>query len=397
MKKHYCLILCLMILSCEPTDMIQTLTKRQHNSRELSLQIQKILEKAEVAGLSVQIFNNHQRVYEQAFGFADLEKGDRLTNQHGFYGASFSKAVFGYIVADLVVNGVLDLDKPLQSYVGQAFPDIPFEKDWKGYANLKGDLRYEKITARMCMNHSTGFPNWRWISKEGEFDREGKIQLLFDPGSRYSYSGEGIHLLQFVIEKITGKGLEEIAQEKVFNPLNMSMSSYLWQERFEGKFCLGHKSDGSTYPKDKEDEAGAAGSMETTPEDYAKFFEHILQLYKADDTRVELMFTPSIKIHSEKQFGPQSWIDSGRHDNIELGYGIGWGLLQSPHGIGAFKEGHSDGFQHYSIMFPEKGIGIILMSNSDRGESTFKELLELTIGDTYTPWEWEFYIPYDQE
>ena len=74
---------------------------------------------------------------------------------------------------------------------------------------------------------------------------------------------------------------------------------------------------------------------------------------------------------------------------------MGWGILQSPHGIAAFKEGHGDGFQHYTIIFPEKGTGIIILSNSDNAESIFKELLEITIADTYTPWYWQNYIPYD--
>ena len=59
------------------------------------------------------------------------------------------------------------------------------------------------------------------------------------------------------------------------------------------------------------------------------------------------------------------------------------------------RKGHAEGFQHYSILFPEKRIGILLMSNSDNAESIFKEVLELGIGDTYTPWFWEDYIPYD--
>ena len=48
-------------------------------------------------------------------------------------------------------------------------------------------------------------------------------------------------------------------------------------------------------------------------------------------------------------------------------------------------------------MFPDTGIGVILMSNSDNAESIFKELLELTIADTYTPWQWENYVPYNQK
>ena len=73
------------------------------------------------------------------------------------------------------------------------------------------------------------------------------------------------------------------------------------------------------------------------------------------------------------------------------------GLLQSPSGPAAFKEGRGEGFQHYSVIFPETETGIIILSNSDNAESIFKELLEITIGDVYTPWKWENYIPYDNK
>ena len=109
------------------------------------------------------------------------------------------------------------------------------------------------------------------------------------------------------------------------------------------------------------------------------------------------MFAPQVKIRSIQQFGPFSMRDSTTNDAIELSYGLGWVLLQSPYGTGAFKEGHGDGFQHYSIIFPKQGTGIIIMSNSDNAEGIFKELLEITIGDSFTPWYWENYIPYNQK
>jgi hypothetical protein len=90
-------------------------------------------------------------------------------------------------------------------------------------------------------------------------------------------------------------------------------------------------------------------------------------------------------------------LDTSANDAIDLSYGLGWGLLRSPYGIGAFKEGHGDGFQHYSIIFPDAGKGIIIMSNSDNAESIFRELLESAIKDIYTPWQWQNYIPYNQK
>jgi hypothetical protein len=71
-------------------------------------------------------------------------------------------------------------------------------------------------------------------------------------------------------------------------------------------------------------------------------------------------------------------------------------LQRTPHGWGAFKEGHGDGFQHYSIVYPAKRLGVLLMSNSDNAESIFGHLLRLTIADTFTPLEWENYVPFDR-
>jgi len=175
----------------------------------------------------------------------------------------------------------------------------------------------------------------------------------------------------------------------------MDMTSYLWQEKFENQYCNGHTTKGEVIPKDKSDEANAAGSMETTVEDYSKFMAHILKLTAKNSKITRLLFKPNVRITSKAQFGHQVWEDTKENDLIELSYGLGWGLLKSPYGNGAFKEGHSEGFQHYSIIFPEKKTGIIMLSNSDNAESIFKELLEMTIGDTLTPWKWEGYIPYN--
>src|SRR5690606_6385056 len=109
------------------------------------------------------------------------------------------------------------------------------------------------------------------------------------------------------------------------------------------------------------------------------------------------IFKPSFKIRTKAQFGPLSLEETNENDNIQLSYGLGWGLLKSPFGFGAFKEGHGEGFQHYTIIFPEREIGIAIISNSDNAESIFKELLEITIGDVYTPWRWEYYIPYKMQ
>tara|TARA_R110002020_G_scaffold475970_1_gene715092 strand:+ start:2799 stop:4577 length:1779 start_codon:yes stop_codon:yes gene_type:complete len=361
----------------------------------LSAKIEQLTKAAHVTGIEVTVFNDNEIAFAKAFGYSNKENNSILKTDGVIYGASLSKAVFGYLVAGLADEGVVDLDKPLQEYLDVPIPQMKLAKEWREFHDLANDDRYKKITARMCLSHSTGLPNWRWISKKGKFKPKGKLKFYSDPGTNYSYSGEGMMLLQYVIEHITGKGLEELARERVFDPLKMDMTSYLWQTRFEDKYVYGHTKDEKVVAKDVADESAAAGSMVTTADDYAKFIKHILELNTANSEITKLMFQPNIYIHSKAQFGPSASKTSNENDDIKLSYGLGWGLLDSPFGQGAFKEGHGEGFQHYSIIFPEQKMGVVILSNSDNAESIFKELLEFTIADTFTPWKWEGYIPYD--
>jgi len=103
-----------------------------------------------------------------------------------------------------------------------------------------------------------------------------------------------------------------------------------------------------------------------------------------------------VRIRSRTPFGPGASETTSVYDPIELSYGLWGGLQRAPHGWGAFKEGHGDGFQHYSIVYPAKKMRVLLMSNSDNAESIFGHLLTLTIADTFTPLAWENYVPYDR-
>ena len=162
----------------------------------------------------------------------------------------------------------------------------------------------------------------------------------------------------------------------------------------ENKYCNGHSPKQYVRKKDKRVIAAAAHSLETNLIDYSIFVQHIIKLYNENSNVTQYLFKPNFSIRTKAQFGPWSLQESDENDPIQLNYGLGWGLLQTPFGFGAFKEGHGNRFQHYTIVFPETGTGVVMISNSDNAESIFKELLEITIGDTYTPWKWQNYIPY---
>ncbi len=358
----------------------------------LDQKINFLMKAANVHGLAIAVFNNNKPVYKKAFGYKRFDSKEPLQTNTNFYGASLSKSVFGVLVMKLVEEGKINLDKPLYEYLQKPVYEYKPVKKWHdNYTDLKADTLYKKITARMCLAHTSGFPNWRWDEPDQ------KLRVKFTPGLRYSYSGEGLVYLQVVLEKMLGKSLEQLMQEKLFTPLKMGNSAYVWLPRFEENYCFGHSATGEVLQKDKDNEARSASTLETTLDDYTLFTKAVFDNSIINAATTKQMFSPQIKIRSIQQFGPLRLKDSTLNDNIRLSYGLGWGLLKSPVGIAAFKEGHGDGFQHYSIIFPKRGTGIIIMTNSDNGESIFKELLSFAIGDTFTPWKWENYIPYDQK
>lgn len=346
---------------------------------------------ANVSGVAVSVFNDNKPIFSRTYGLANVPERISFQQSSIMYGASFAKTVFAYIVMQFVQEKTIDLDKPLVEYLNKPLPDYKINGFRRGYHDLRDDARYKKITARMCLTHTTGLPNWRW------FEADDKLRFKFDPGTRYSYSGEGLYLLQFVIEQVTGEDYETISQERVFKPLGMANTSQVWQTRFDADICYGHNAEGEPYKLMKWEEASAGGSMSTTLEDFTKFYTALIRGKGLSKKSFKAMTGTQVRIKSRSQFGPLATIDSTDNDHIQLGYGLGVGVFQTPYGSAFFKEGHDEGWGHYSICFPDKKIAIVIMTNNDNGESIFKELLAYAIGDTFTPWRWENYIPYDQK
>lgn len=350
---------------------------------ELDTTILQIMDKSGVTGLLCAIINDSKIVYQKAFGFGDKSTGVLNDAETIFSAASFSKTVFAYLIMLLVEDGIIDLDKPLQEYLNKPIQEYP------NYEDLNGDQQAGWITARMVLSHSTGFPNWRFLTNDG------KLRIMFEPGSRFSYSGEGISLLQMIVEKITGKGLELLSQEMVFEPLGMEHTSYVWQEKFEENYAVPHDQYERAKMLKRRRKADAAGSTQTTAGDYARFLLGILNAKGKREISMNTMLNTQIAIKSESMFGPGAWKDTDSNDQIKLSWGLGWGRFNTKHGRAFFHTGHDFGWQNYTVTYFDKGIGVVLLSNSDNFESVAREIVEKTIGDEYSPFDWLGYPHYD--
>ncbi|HET6207463.1 MAG TPA: serine hydrolase [Terracidiphilus sp.] len=344
--------------------------------------VQRLMQAGHVTGAGIALFHDGRIAYMKAYGLRDQEKNLPLTPDSVMTSASLNKAAFATMVMRLVQAGDLDLDKPIGQYLPRPLPDYP------RYTDLSGDERWKKLTLRILLSHTSGFPNWR------AFEDDRKLRIHFDPGSRYAYSGEGIDLAQLVVETATRKPVSTLMEEQLYRPLQMAHTSMVWEPRFESDFANGYDEHGRSLGPERRKTADAAGSMQTTLRDYSAFLSALLQGQVLNRATLSEMFRRQIQIHSAHQFPSLAPETTTANDPIRLGYGLGWGLYVSPYGKAFFKEGHDEGWRHLALGFTN-GAGILIMTHSSNGEGIFKPLIDALLGPTAFPFDWEGYTPYD--
>jgi CubicO group peptidase (beta-lactamase class C family) len=345
--------------------------------------VNRLIQAAHVTGAGVALFHRGKIVYLNAYGLRDTEKGLPLTPDSVMTAASLSKSAFATFVMRLVQRGTFDLDKPIEQYLGKPLGE--FDR----YADLAGDPRTARLTLRILLDHTTGFANFRGLEDDH------KLHIHYDPGTHYGYSGEGINLAQFVVAKVTGKSATALMQEELYTPLKMTRSSMVWEPRFESDFANGYDEYRRSLGPERRNIAAAAGSMQTTPRDYALFLSALMRGEVLSASMRDKMLSPQIRIRSAHQFPSLNTETTMAYDPIELSYGIGWGLYKSPYGPAFFKEGHDEGWRNFAPCFLN-GDGMLVMTNSSNGEGIFKPLAEALLGETGFPFDWDGYTPYDK-
>lgn len=356
---------------------ITRLDQTRITPHQIDAAVTESMKSANVTGAGIAIFNRGKLVYLKAYGFRDVANHLPLTPDSVMTAASLSKAAFATMVMGLVEERVIDLDKPVYEYLPKPLPNYP------RYADLAADLRYKQITMRMLLDHTSGFPNWR------RFTDDKKLRIYSAPGSRFAYSGEGIALAQMVVETVTKQRITDLMSARLFQPLGIRRTSMVWESRFEGDFANGYDERGNSLGPQRRKEGDAAGGMQTTPRDYARFVEAVLNGSIPSRSPRRLMLTPQIRIFSKHQFPTLATETTTENEAIHLSYGLGWGLYWSPFGEAFFKEGHDDGWRHYVVCFDGPKSGILIMTNSSNGEDMYDALLREILRDTFTPLEWE--------
>lgn len=321
------MVLLLLVLSFQSLPQCQNKLINNLKEQQLDSLINAQIKKYSIPGLEIAIIDDSKIIFSEGYGYRELNSNKEVDENTIFEVASLSKPVFAYAILRLASKDVIDLDEPIYHY---------YVDD-----DIKDDDRSKLITPRIILNHSTGFPNWA---------RKRKLKMKFTPGTKFNYSGEAFVYLQKAISKITGKSVEEIIQEEVFEPLNMNNSSYTWKKSYDENFAYGHKKR-KKYPKKwKPKGINVAASLHTTASDYAKFLIAVLEGKSLSEKIWKDIFTPQIKTSKHGVF----WSN-------------GFGLEKVNNNYNIWHWGHNVGFRAYFLLSKECKSGFIYLTNSDKG------------------------------
>ncbi|MEO7188135.1 MAG: serine hydrolase domain-containing protein [Sphingomicrobium sp.] len=343
----------------------------------------KAMQATGAKGLAIAVIDNGRVVSVQAFG-ARNAKGDPLTNDTVMYGASLTKAVFAYTVMQLVDEGRINLDRRIADYLAKPLPDYGNLDAYGNWADLAGDERWRNITPRMLLTHSSGFRNFSWDEPDQ------KLRINFEPGSRYSYSGEGIILLQFALEQGLGMKLGDEMQRRVFDRWGMVNTSMTWRPAFARNLADGWKADGILEPHDERSRVRAAGSMDTSIADIARFTAGFMRGEGLTAKSRTEMLKAQLPILSRSQF-PVMKADASPEQRWKgLAAGLGVITFTGPQGRGFMKGGHNDSTANMMVCIEAKRRCVVLLSNDVRSEPAFPWLIQSILGDSGFPYAWEY-------
>ena len=313
-------------------------------------QVRAAMAKHAVPGVSLALVSNRRIAYVQQYGVEDADTGTKVRGATVFEAASLSKPVFSQLVMTYVQDGRLSLDAPLADI-------LPLEGT--------DDPRAAKITARMVLTHTTGLPNWRRENAGGALD------LAFEPGKGFRYSGEGYEYLARVLQRLDGvdsRGLEQSFQQAIARPAGMTRSQFVITPALAALRALPHANGRRIdFEPGAPGEFGAAYALNTTAEDYARWLVSVMGGTDPldPDTRKEWLSPQNAPIpadHPERALGLADW-------------SLGFQVYQLPFGRLHMHGGNNQGFTCLAGARFDAGWGFAVFTNADQAAGFLYDLV----------------------
>jgi len=312
--------------------------------------IRKQMAEQQIPSVAVAVARDGEILWEEGFGWADRENRTPATEHTMYSLASISKPITATGLMVLKERGKIDLDKPINDYLGEAKLRV-----WIG--------NIADATVRRVANHSSGLPVHYQFFYEDELYRPPSMDetilrygnIVAPPGEGYEYSNFGYGVLGYVISRTSGKSYADFMREEVFLPLGMTRASVNIGPGLEKHHAIRYGPDGLPIPFYDFDHP-AASAVYSSAHDLVRFGMFHLKAHLPDqkailsDQAIDEMQKPTITYGNNQ------------------GYGIGWAISWRRSGhVVVSHTGGMGGVTTVLNLFPSERIAIVALTNSRSG------------------------------
>lgn len=311
------------------------------------------MKELDIRGLSLAMVQDGRVVYRYVGGLRDVAAQALVTVDTTFEAASLSKPLFAWFVMKQVEKGLLDLDKPLYTY-------LPIEE-------LQHDPRHKKITARMVLSHQSGMSHMRW------FNPDRKLAIHDEPGTTFRYSNEGFNYLSRVIAHLNGltlKTLDGLFQKEVGVPLGLAPATFQLNPAVEALLAKGYRGSEHVHADywDRTEFSGY-GSLFATADSYAAFLIALSEGRGLKPSNLQALLKPQATVPKDDLIhqGSTQW-------------SLSFGMRPSPYGPVYTHTGNNLGYTSGFLLIPKARFGYVYFTNADQCNDLHRKLATLLVG-----------------
>jgi CubicO group peptidase (beta-lactamase class C family) len=325
------------------------------------------------AGAAVALIQHGEVTWARGYGFADVASATRVTTETIFNVGSISKSLCAWGVMRLAERGLIDLDRPLDTYL----------KRWR---LPPSNFDNSQVTIRRLLSHTAGisihdYHGWdpqlplpKIADSLSGKTGTGEVRVVSAPGSAFHYSGANYVILSLLIEDVSGRPFADYMREQVFQPLHMTGTQYGWPPNPGLVAATPYDGFGIALPGLRYNELAAAG-LATNLHDLAAFAAAALR-DGSDDLPGRGVLRPETVALMQT---PASNALCATHDiyGPEPRYGLGYNVRPEQFdGKTAISHGGSNrGWESFFQIVPSTGDGIVIMTNSSNGPAVIASLL----------------------
>jgi CubicO group peptidase (beta-lactamase class C family) len=336
---------------------------------KIRTRMQEFVDHGTASGFVTLVAHRGQLAHLEATGWQDRESRKPMRTTSMFQIMSMTKPITCATVMTLVDEGRISINDPVEKYL----------PDFKGQTLKSGSAPAHPITLRDLMTHTSGLASG---SSKG-FDRHlhtlaevvadaAQQSLDFEPGSKWSYSNNGIATLGRILEVVSGKSYEQFVDERIFKPLGMQDTVYWMPQEKVSRLATVYTDDHGTLKRAEADPLRKGwkypmpeGGLYSTAPDLLRFYQMMLNRGTLGSHRV--LSPAAVELMTTVQTGD---LKAGFAPGV--GYGLGWGIVKDASGMFRYNSigtyGHGGAYRTYAFVDPQRQlIGIILYQRTNVG------------------------------